>query len=364
MIVYNSMILVVVLLMLIYRIQQPNPRIRLTQPIPWSYAIIAMGYIVFWAGLRSGFVDSNAYIRQFKEAPQGLDEAWNVLLSDTKDSGFTFLQILFKTLVSSDFHYWLMFIALATGLPIMVVYRNKSVDFLFSMYLFICSVTFIWMFNGIRQFLAAAILFGFGFLIEKKKFVPFLIVLFLCSSIHGTAWLLLPMYFFVTDRPFGKRMIIFIVAVLSCSIAVNSLLETMDIMLQETQYSSNLAEFAEDDGVHPLRVLFSCVPVILAFIQRKKIVATNNQYIYMCVNMSTIAAGLYFVGMLTSGIMIGRLPVFFILYNYILYPYLFNYIYSGKKTLLYTIISITYLVFYYLMAQNFYYVSDILGNYA
>ncbi len=364
MIVFYSMIFVILILMFIYRSQQPVAKIRIEKPIPWGYAIVAMGYIVFWAALRSGFVDTSAYIRQFQSMPVGLKEAYDVLFSDVKDKGFVFLQIVFKTTVSRDFHMWLALIAVATAVPIMVVFRNRSVVFLYSMFLFVCSTTVVWMFNGIRQLLVAALMFGFGYLIEERKFVKFLIVLFICATIHGTAWLMMPMYFFVTDKPFGKRMLIFIFAVLACAVSVAPLMDSMETVLEDTHYSGNLKQFAEDDGVHPLRVLFSCIPVVLAVVRRKQIMSLNNRYINMCVNMSTIAAGLYFVGMFTSGIMIGRLPIYFVMYSYVLFPYLFEYVYKEAKSSLYFVISMVYLVFFYLMTRNIYYISDILGNYA
>lgn len=364
MIVYNSMLVLVFLLMTIYNVQQPSARIRHSRPIPWRYAIISMGYIVFWAALRSGFVDTSAYIRWFLDKPETVSEAFKVFASDTKDKGFDFIQIIFKSFVSHDFHFWLAFVAIATAVPIVIVYRNRSCDYLYSIYLFITSTTVIWMFNGIRQFLAAAILFGFGYLIEDRKLIKFLIVLIICVSIHGTAIILLPMYFFVIGEPFNKRMIIFILAVLACTISIAPLLNSMETVLADTAYIQNINQFAEDDGVHPLRVLFSCIPVFLAFLRRKQIIALNNRYVNMCVNMSTVGAGLYFVGMLTSGIMVGRLPIYFSLYSYVLLPYLFNYVYKDYKKLLYIIISIVYLTFYYLMCNQIYYISDILGNYA
>lgn len=363
MIVYNSMLVLVFILMLVYCTQQPSAKIRHSQPIPWIYAIISMGYIIFWAALRSGFVDTNAYIRQFQNMPIGLTEFYETLVSNTKDKGFYCILILFKTFISTNFHWWLSFIALMTGIPIMIVFRNRSYNYLYSLFLFISSTTVIWMFNGIRQFLAAAILFGFGYLIEERRFFKFLIVLFICASIHGTAWLMLPMYFFATDKPFGKRMMIFILAVLACAISIAPLMDSMETLLEDTHYSNNLKQFAEDDGVHPLRVLFSCIPVFLAIVKRKKIIALNDKYINICVNMSTITAGLYFVGMFTSGIMIGRLPIYFTMYSFILYPFLFVYLYQDIKNILYCVISVVYLLFFYLMARSYYYVSDILGNY-
>ena len=349
--------------MVIYRERYPDYEVRLTQKIPWGYAIIAMGYIVFWASLRTAFVDTAGYINRFNSVPTGIGEAFKVFTTNVKDKGWDFIEIIFKTCISDNYHFWFTFIAIATAIPILVVYRNRSCNFLFSMFLFVCSLTYIWMFNGIRQFLVAAILLGFGYLIENKKFYKFLIVLILCASIHGTAWIMLPIYFFITDKPFGRRINIFIIAVLACTFAISPLIETMETLLENTYYQNNLKEFSEDDGVHPLRVLLNSIPLLLVIIRRRQILATDNKYIFMCINMSVMSVGLYFVGMLTSGIMVGRLPIYFTMYDFILYPYLLNYIYSDKKTLLTLGISLIYLVFYYLMTENIYYISDILGTY-
>lgn len=357
------MLLVVVLLMLIYHIQQPNQRIRLTQPIPWPYAIIAMGYIVFWAALRSGFADTSAYVFSFNVAPVGTQAAFEGLNKGGKSPYWGFLQILFKTHISSDFHWWLAAIAILSGIPLMLVFRKKSVDYLFSVFLFIASTTFSWMFNGIRQFVAAVILFGFYYLLIERKRLLFIGIILLCSLIHTSAIIMLPAVFFIEYKPFGKMMSFFVILVLGSAFYVGSMMDTMDVILNDSAYHENLSQFVEDDGAHPLRVLFEFIPVVMAFIKRKQIAALNNSFINLSINMSTVSAGLYFIAMLTSGIMIGRLPIYFSLYNFILIPFLINYIYTSYKKLLYTLFFIIYLAFYFLLTPHYYYISDILGNY-
>lgn len=357
------MILVVVLLMLIYHIQQPNPRIRLTMPIPWPYAIIAMGYVVFWAALRSGFADTAGYIFSFNSVPTGIDSAFNALSKGGKSYAWGFCQILFKTFISSDFHWWLATIAIISGIPIMLTFRKRSVDYLFSVFLFITSTTFSWMFNGIRQFVVAAILFGFYFLLIERRRLLFICIVIICSWIHTSAIIMLPAAFFIDYKPFGKIMSLFIILVLSSAFFVSPLMESMDTILEGTYYHDNLNQFAEDDGVHPLRVMFEAVPVLMAYIKRKQIAALNNGLINLCINMSIMSAGLYFIAMLTSGIMMGRLPIYFSLYNFILIPFLINYLYASHKKLLYTGFYIFYVVFYFLLTSHYYYISDILGNY-
>lgn len=357
------MLILIFLLMAIYYIQQPSTKIRHSQPIPWAYAIISMGYIVFWAALRSGFADTQAYIMDYSACPIGLDAALEAYDQGGKAPGWAFCQVLFKTFLTEDFHWWLATIAILSGIPIMITFREKSTDYLFSMFLFVASTTFSWLFNGIRQFLVAAILFGFYFLLIQRKKVLFACVVLLCSLIHTSAIIMLPAIILVDCKPFGKSMILFVIGILSLSFLVGPLMETMDVMLKDSAYHGNLDQFAEDDGANPLRVLLESLPMFLAFIKRKQIAALNNDFINLCINMSTVSAGLFFIAMLTSGIMMGRLPIYFSLYNFILLPFLIYFVYKSQRKLLYIGFYGIYLTLYFLSTPGYYYVSDILGNY-
>ncbi len=324
MIVYNSMLVLVFVLMLAYRVQVPDMQRRLTRPIPWSYAIIAMGYIAFWVALRSGFADTRAYILSFESSTDNIDDAIQALSEWGKAPLWNTIQILFKTYISHDFHYWLAMIAIISVIPIMKVLRDKSVDYLFSVFLFITSTTFSWLLNGIRQFVVVAVLFGLYFLLFERKRWLFIAIVLFCSLIHTSALIMLSAIFLIDLKPFGKLMGIFVICVVASSFVVGTMLESLEIILHDTSYYGNLEQFSEDDGAHPLRVALEAVPLLLAFIKRKQIVALDNALLNLCVNMSTVAAGLMFIAMLTSGIMIGRLPIYFEMYNFILIPYLIN----------------------------------------
>ena len=149
------MILLILLLMCVSHTQVVNYGISYKVYTSKTVAYFTMGYIVFWASLRIQFVDTAAYISGFNEAETGIDEAIQALFQEGKQKGFDFLQILFKTLFSESYHWWLTLIAVATGVPIMMTFRKYSVNYLYSMYLFVTSMIVVWMFNGIRQFLVA-----------------------------------------------------------------------------------------------------------------------------------------------------------------------------------------------------------------
>lgn len=104
----------------------------------------------------------------------------------------------------------------------------------------------------------------------------------------------------------------------------------------------------QDDGTNPLRVLVYAMPTILAFWKRKRIAQVSDNLIDFCINMSIISTGLYIISMFTSGIFIGRLPIYASLYGYILLPWEIETLFADKTRKIIKICMIfAYLVFYY-----------------
>ena len=98
---------------------------------------------------------------------------------------------------------------------------------------------------------------------------------------------------------------------------------------------------------------------------RKKIKEINNPLINICINLSVVGVGIYVVGVVTSGIMVGRIPIYFTLTNYILLPWLIDNVLTGKtKTAIKILCYIFYLVYFvyafYYTGEHVYY-SDGLG---
>lgn len=71
-----------------------------------------------------------------------------------------------------------------------------------------------------------------------------------------------------------------------------------------------------------------------------------------CVNMSVISTGIYLISMFTSAIMIGRLPIYFSIYNYILLPWEIKNLFTKRSANL----IVAFVVFFYLL-YNFFQVS-------
>ena len=121
-------------------------------------------------------------------------------------------------------------------------------------------------------------------------------------------------------------------------------------VVEQTDYASSVNEFkATDDGTSPIRILVESIPIILTFLYRNKIKDKLTPIIKLSINMSLIASGLYIISKIaSSGILLGRLPIYFSMYNLILLPWLLRNIFEQReKDLIYYIMVLCYIAFFY-----------------
>lgn len=316
-----------------------------------AYAVIVFIPIIIWASLRQNFEDTEVYRQAFEEMPSVLSGMGAYLATIEKDIGFSVISIFVKCVMGNNSIIYFFVIALIQGGCLIYVYRKYSINYMLSILLFLLSTDYIsWMFNGIRQFLVVAIWFACIGLLLKKKYIPLIIIVLILSTIHGSALLLLPMIFIVQGKAWNKKTILFIICVLTAIIFVDSFTTLLDDMLMSTQYEDILSTdvWQTDDGTNVIRVLVYAVPTIIALIRRRQIAAVDDPVINLSVNMSLISTGIYIVSMFTSGIFIGRLPIYFSLYNYILLPWEIENLFTERsKKILYFFMIGAYLAFYY-----------------
>ena len=129
----------------------------------------------------------------------------------------------------------------------------------------------------------------------------------------------------------------------------------LDSMLAETQYKNVVSDWQSwnDDGTNALRVLVYAVPSVLSLIGLRFIRNEDDKVINLCTNMSIVSVGFYIVSMFTSGIFIGRLPIYFSLYSYILLPWEIDHMFTKRSArLIYVVMVVGYLGFYLYSVNN------------
>ena len=299
--------------------------------------LMAVPYIV-WAGYRSdAFGDTGAYRGAFKDAPSSFSEMSAYLDTIMKDKGFYGLVAALKSLFHvSDIGCFM----LLAGFQLLV-----------SFFLFIASTDYMsWAQNGVRQFLAVTIaLLATPFML-KKKYIPAILLIILASTMHQSALLMIPLMTIAQGKPWNRRTILFLLLALVAILYVGKFTSLLDNAMKETQYANMVNDWTSwgDDGTNPLRVLIYSIPAILSFIGLKYIQEANDPVINLCTNMSIISSGIYLVSMVTSGIFIGRLPIYASLYSYILLPWEIEHIFMRKSARLVMVVAVVaYCGFFY-----------------
>ena len=321
--------------------------------IKWLPALIMMLPLIYWAGFRpSGVFDTGQYVRTFHTLPNSVSGALSSWSSWNKDPAYYVFASLIRTFFGDDTRIYFTIIASIQGLILYWFFRKYSSDYWFSLFIFVASTDYLsWMHNGIRQFLAVTIiLLATSFIIEKK-FLWAIIFIGIASLFHASALLMLPLIFVVQGRAWNYRSVLLLGGVVIVYFFVERFTDVIKYLLEDTQYSDVVDEWIsfEDNGTNPLRVLVYSIPMILSLVGLRFVKAEQSPLINVCVNFSIATTGLYLVSMFTSGIFIGRLPIFTSLFaTGILLPWEIDHIFEGESAKAVKIIAIVaYLGFYY-----------------
>lgn len=317
----------------------------------WWFVLLLMVPLVLMVANRGNVGDTYAYRIEFNHMPNEMADIGNYAEKLSKDKGFYIFSALIRIFITNDSVVYFGILATIQVVSVFSVFRKYSSSFIISVFLFIVSSDYIsWMCNGIRQFTAVTIIFAATALLLKKKYVPLILIIVFASLFHQSALLMLPIIFFVQGEAWNKKNVILIFGVVLALTFVGSFTNFMEDTLQTTQYKNVVSDYQswEDDGTNPLRVAVYAVPAILSFIGRKKIKEANNKLINICTNMSIITAGMYLVSMVTSGIFLGRLPIYVSLYSYILLPWEIDNIFEeDTKKIVYSALVVLYILYYY-----------------
>ena len=332
------------------------------------FVLMTFSVIIFFASLRSSVADTAAYVSMFKSYPSDLSQIDGLLNGVAKRyPGFLVLTVILKKF-TSDYNVWFTIIAVISGICVMIPLYKYSSNFGVSAFLFMASCQFSWMFNGMRQFLVASIIFACTGLVLRRKFIPYAIIVCLLSTIHTSALILIPMYFIVTGEPWNKRTMLFVGGIILAILFTSKFTGMLEDVVENTDYATSMEEFKEtDDGTSIMRIAVESVPVIIAFVYRNKIKDKLTPIIKLSINMSLVSSGFYVISKIArSGIMLGRLPIYFSMYNLILLPWLIKNIFNKEeKRLVYYLMIVLYLVFFYYQMvvtwNGFGYASKILG---
>lgn len=300
----------------IYKIEYVNEKKELR--VSWFFAILFVIPLIWWTANRTQwFFDTGVYVRNFTSMPKSLSGMYAYVDSVNKDKGFSIVSILIKMFFGNNVIIYLGVIAAIQLMFLVSVYRKYSINYVMSIFLFVATTDYIsWMHNGIRQFLAVMLIFAATELMIEKKYFSLILIVLLASTLHGSALLMIPIIFLVQGRPWNKKTMVAILIFLLAIIYVDNFTNILEEVLSDTQYTNVVSDWQqwEDNGTNPIRVLVYSIPTLLSLVGLRIIREADEPIINMACNMGIISTLLYCLSMVTSGIFIGRLPIYCSLY--------------------------------------------------
>lgn len=264
-----------------------------------TFLFFAIGTILFAfvTGQRFEYGDTIAYYDYFNNA-MPMDECLSSF-SIGNEWLFQFYMSFIHTYITISPRVFLEITSFITILPLMYFLYNYSGDLKFAFFLFVMTGCWEHSMNGLRQYLATAIIVAFFPLLAKRKWYLFLPIVFIVAQIHTSAYIFFLLYFIANTEACGKTTklilvfgILMVITSPFTSGFVNNLVSNSDYgdrySGQEWAYSINL-----------FRVLVSTVPVVLAFIN-KDVMKSKYKYYNTVFNMALFFAIFTMVGVFSA----------------------------------------------------------------
>ena len=120
--------------------------------------------------------------------------------------------------------------------------------------------------------------------------------------------------------------------------------------MADTQYSDIMTNevWTSDDGTNIIRVAVYSAPALMVFFGWRHLVNSTDPAMNQCINASIITMAIYLVSMVTSGIYVGRLPIYTTLHGYMVLPWVIDQIFEKSSARLVKVVAaMAYLGFCY-----------------
>lgn len=310
-------------------------------------AMLVVLPIIFFVSFRDEVMDTYAYVEMYDSLPTGWDRFSYIANNSAFGYGFTLLATICKTYLSSSHYFWFFLLALINLYCIIKVCVQYSPNLAFSLYLFVAGTTFTWCLNGTRQFLVVTLLFLLSkFLLNDclKNKILYIFFIIICSNIHVSCIFLIPIVLFISSKHvYGKGMLLIVLGTVIGTMFSDSVFAVAG-QLMDKDYSESLQN---GKGSSILRLLFVFLPSIITIFKYNTVKRIAPPAIILGINMSLVGACFMFAATFTNGILIGRMPAYFTIYNLYVIPWLLYNCFGSLRTIAINVFVLVYGIWFY-----------------
>lgn len=225
-----------------------------------------------------------------------------------------------------------------TLMTVNIIYNSKI--YWLSILLYIFLGDWAGCFNGIRQYLAVAILFAGHSYIKEKKFWNWLIIVFISMLFHITAVVGIVFYFYSNIELSIKNLLLSIILVFIGIKFYNHIFTLISFIKQDELILEGEAATYILNSINPLRILVSWVPVIF-FMLFMKYYNKEKKELKFYMNMSILNACLMTTAI--NSAYLGRIGNYTSIYNAIVWPLLLEQVENRSRKILIFFMIICYM---------------------
>ena len=175
----------------------------------WLFILGCVGLWLF-VGLRSNYTgsDTSNYVKMFNIIG---NIKWNDIVDAYgKDIGFYYLVKLIRTITDSTIIFKLI-TSFASLIGVFVLCWNNTKRPVLALYFYVTIGNLFFIMTGMRQAIAMSLCMLAIHFIQKRKIIPFVLLVLLAAQFHHSAYIFLPMYILGTRRVDALNMLITIV---------------------------------------------------------------------------------------------------------------------------------------------------------
>lgn len=275
----------------------------------WAYILLVV-ILTLFAGLRTSYNDTWNYIRFYDAAPT-LNEffADGQNLNPFRNPLFYFYQSCLRT-CGYDAQMMIFASAAFTQICFIRFLKRYSANFTFTIFIYFTLGTFVFTLAAIKQVLGMAIVtLAFPYL-EKKKWVPYYLLVFAAMLVHtyALAFVILP---FFRTKPWSLFTFLFIavtaVVMMNFESAITAFME------QANDMGKTLAEeeVFDDTTINIFRLAVYAVPPLISLIFQRWVLHGNSKMENVLVHMSIISLAFMAMGTQAGANMFGRMGNYF-----------------------------------------------------
>ena len=256
------------------------------------------------------------------------------------DPGFTLLAMISDTLFFGQKGSLIIIAAIITIALFVFTIAKRGENFCISCLLFVFVGCFTGMFNGVRQFLAAAILFtGYPYVVEKK-FWKWTLIVALASSIHFTAILMFFIYFVCNFKCNWRLVACYFLAAIALLYLYEPMFNLVGALKQE---EINTDSAYMTTKVNALRIVVQCAPLIMfLFINKEKI--NDDPECRFLFNVCLLNAAIAVAAM--NSAYLSRFYIYTSTFQVLMYPKLFSKATKENAIILTSFLVVCYFVYW------------------